>query len=94
MAGGITIVGYSADADVWCPECAKHTYADQPLNESGDLSEEAFDHEGNPIHPIFSTDSPEVDECCNKCGELVNRGLYRDQDDYDQRAIDAMRGNP
>jgi len=59
------VIGYTADADIWCPECALEAYGS--LGRDTDL-----DYEGNPIHPIFACDEwdyPPVCNCC--CGSLI-----------------------
>ncbi len=38
------VVGYTADADMWCPDCATAKYGDPPET----------DREGNLVHPVFA----------------------------------------
>lgn len=66
------IVGWTADADVWCNDCARSAY--------GEDSPTRFDGEGNLVHPIFVSELGQwlCDCCgegdaphCNKCGESV-----------------------
>lgn len=60
------VVGYTADADVWCAACADGAYGPGVMRS---------DSEGNLIQPIFLSDVYQWDEgCephCNKCGEGV-----------------------
>jgi len=53
------IVGYTADADVWCCFCAYRWYG---------RAEGREDHHGNPVHPIYSSDEHDG-MGCNSCGE-------------------------
>lgn len=60
------IIGYAADAETLCEDCARvryGAYLDNP---------DATDSEDNPIHPIFSTDESGIDgiACC-ACGEWI-----------------------
>lgn len=69
------IVGYTADADIWCPECAALVYdrtVDGVLRTVADEREtfRAVDFEGNDVHPIFSSDEYDGDTC-NRCGEEI-----------------------
>lgn len=48
------VVGYTADADVWCPDCL-------PYDTDG------RDSEGNDVHPIFAGDEKADEEYCNAC---------------------------
>lgn len=45
------IIAYTADADIYCPECAERLY---PGCEGT-----ADDHEGNEVHPVFASDEIE-----------------------------------
>lgn len=69
------IVGYTADADVWCVSCAESAY--------GSDSVDRQDGEGNLVHPIFVSElgqwqchcgMGDVDSGphCNRCGEDVS----------------------
>ena len=55
------IIGYTADADVWCPICAREAY--------GPLTEVTEDHEGNPVHPIFAVEEWDYPPVCCRCRE-------------------------
>jgi hypothetical protein len=54
------VIGFTADADIWCLDCAKATYGADP---EGGLRE---DGEGNTVHPVF-LDQAMGDEACGKC---------------------------
>jgi hypothetical protein len=58
-----TVIGYTADADIWCVKCAHEVYG---LNDG--LGE---DWEGNPIHPIFAGDENADEEHCGHCGDKL-----------------------
>ena len=83
------IIGYTADADTWCPECAAKLYPgrftgcgrfarlfDPGWHDCGKKDKsgspchvEAFDGEGNEVHPIFGDSS---DPCvCSRCKETI-----------------------
>lgn len=49
------IIGYTADASVFCPVCIKKVY-----------QSEEVDNEGNDIHPIFASDAVDG-EVCSEC---------------------------
>ena len=57
------IIGYAADADVWCPACAQDAY--------GPLTSDTQDQEGNPVHPIFAMDEWEYLPVCTRCQETL-----------------------
>jgi hypothetical protein len=45
------VVGFTADADVWCRECAADVYGADVLTDRT-----VADGEGNPVRPIFASD--------------------------------------
>ena len=80
------VVGYTADADMWCPDCAARQY--------GNLTDDTADREGNTLGAVFSDqvhdtclswEKPEPasqddwerrhpQECtdrCNRCGSIL-----------------------
>lgn len=69
------IIAYTYDADVHCPGCADAAYAAGWLVRSGRQGEydehglpmSLIDSEGNPVHPVFSTDEPDFTSCSD-CG--------------------------
>jgi hypothetical protein len=81
------IIGYTADADVWCESCAAKAYPGKfsVCGKPGVLTDpgwcpdcgdngchvEAFDHEGNEVHPIFGGDEFEQSEYCCGCGACI-----------------------
>jgi rubredoxin len=67
------VIGYTADADVWCPTCAARNYgaADVGPNHEPRVADFALDSEGNEVHSIFSTDDVPADWCCHVCGDPI-----------------------
>jgi hypothetical protein len=70
------IVGYTADADIYCPECAALTYdrrIDSVLRTVADEREQfqALDFEGNTVSPVF-LDQLEGDEHCGRCSTEIS----------------------
>ena len=55
------VIGYTADADIWCPQCAWEVY--------GALTRDTKDHEGNPICSIFACEEWDDAPVCNCCRE-------------------------
>lgn len=43
---------FTGDADVWCRDCAARWF--------GPNLDDAEDHEGNPVHPVFSWEESEL----------------------------------
>lgn len=75
----IHLIGYSFEADIHCITCTLARHANRPFSNSSKrldecgLPESAEDSEGNPIHPIFSTDESGQDggDFCGDCGEKL-----------------------
>jgi hypothetical protein len=70
------VIGYSADADIYCPACAALIYdrvIDGVLRTVADEREAftALDFEGNAVHPIFGSDELEPDDACARCHERL-----------------------
>jgi len=70
------IVAYTYEADVHCPDCAAHHAFTgllrrmPPLRLDTDehgLAFDLIDREGNPVHPVFSTD--ERGDSLTHCGD-------------------------
>lgn len=61
---GVRVLGYTADADVWCKECCESQY-DGQYDSHGNWY--ATDREGNEIWPIFSTDDRSERIFCCAC---------------------------
>ena len=73
------IIAYTYCADVHCPACASNDAAvgilrrEPPLSLDVDehgLAFDLIDGEGNPVHPVFSTDEHDFTSC-NDCGERI-----------------------
>lgn len=72
------IIGYSYHAAIHCPRCTRsalRTYHQQitrphpgpaQLDEHG-LPDDMIDREGNPVRPVFSTDTVAPNEVCDDC---------------------------
>lgn len=71
------IIAYTYDADVHCPACTRFDSGSKrltlpiqvpmsALDEHG-LHESLVDREGNPVHPVFSTDETDFTHC-GDCG--------------------------
>lgn len=56
------VIGYTYEADVHCPDCARKRFTDP---------DHAEDREGNPVHPLFLGDVEEP-EYCGDCGEELD----------------------
>ena len=63
----MNIIGYTYEADVHCVACTRTDFQWETLGS-------ALDREGNPIHPIFSTDEQLTSLYCGDCGELIRAG--------------------
>lgn len=59
------IIAYTYEADIHCCSCAEARFGTQDGRDW--VSEDAEDGEGNPVHPVFSTDELEDDEVCGTC---------------------------
>ena len=57
------IVGYTADADVYCPPCAVVLYKAGVLEDQCIVS----DREGNAIRPCFAWDEWDYEPTCGRC---------------------------
>jgi hypothetical protein len=57
------VIGYTADADIWCPACAEEVY--------GPLTEDTEDREGNLIYPIFAVGEWKDTPICNSRREAL-----------------------
>lgn len=80
------IIGYSYEADCHCVECAQKRFGHSPqsiltacvslpiaaveFDEHG-LPDRQDDNEGNPVHPIFSTDEQLEPQHCGDCHERI-----------------------
>lgn len=59
------LVGYTYEASVHCPPCARKAFPEGP-----DIVG-LHDSEGNPVHAIFDIDEHDPNEACDDCGELL-----------------------
>ena len=59
------VVGYTADADAWCPAYAEARYG--PAHSV----HERRDREGNAVHPVFAVDEWEYRPACGACGTAL-----------------------
>lgn len=71
----VRVIAYTYESDVHCPACAKERFKTQGLagvaNDELDehwLRLDLIDRDGNPIHPVFTTDERNLTHCGN-CGE-------------------------
>ena len=72
------IVAYSYLAALHCPDCTRRALraynrqifrphpGPERLDEHG-LPDDLIDREGNPVHPVFSTDELAPGEACDDC---------------------------
>lgn len=74
------VIAYTYEAAFHCVACAVARFgASTERFETGDTSGldehgipyEATDGEGNKVHPVFSTDEVQNDECCDDCFERI-----------------------
>lgn len=68
------IIAYTYEADVHCPDCTARAWAAGRLignpcqgQDEHTLPYSMVDREGNPTHPVFSTDEQEHPEYCGDC---------------------------
>lgn len=75
-----TTIGYTYDADTHCLDCTVNRFGDAIDFQS---DQGAIDSEGNPVHPIFTTDetSP-AGQWCGSCGDCFDTP-WRDAADDD-----------
>lgn len=75
------IIGYTYDADMHCPACTvrdaglgiltRQMPHRATLSDEHGLGYDLIDAEGNPVHPIFSTDDNSHLEYCGDCREKL-----------------------
>jgi hypothetical protein len=53
------VMGYAADADTYCPDCAEEKYPD------------GIDNEGNEVGAIFADSEWDRAAYCAACGEYI-----------------------
>ena len=59
------VVGYTADADIWCAGCLRSCYGYDALEDG------KRDHEGNPIGAIFADSEWNYLLHCTRCREPI-----------------------
>ncbi len=57
------VVGYAADADVYCPRCAAALYGADVLDDTKTV----YDREGNAIGPVFASEEWDYAPTCGRC---------------------------
>lgn len=68
------VVGFTANADIYCPECAARLYGpDTPARR---------DREGNGVHAVFSDSVWDAPQHCGACGRFLPVRLTRAGLDY------------
>ena len=69
-----TIIAYAYDADYHCTGCTRQRYLKGTLTQSHICIDEhglpeLIYREGNPVHPVFSTDENAYSQNCGTCGD-------------------------
>lgn len=93
------IVGYTFEADAHCVSCTQGRFAlngdgvrrsvDEPLVDEHGIPHNAYDREGNRVHPVFATDEGPDDMYCGDCYVLVSEGTRADCAECGSRNHDA-----
>ena len=70
----VTVIAYTYEADVHCVPCATSRFVAEPgdLVTGSHISPEARDSEGNPVHPVFSTDENPDGLTCGDCLTVIS----------------------
>jgi hypothetical protein len=80
MAKSDNVIGYTADAAMWCPDCAEREY---PGCTDGDTVVE--DGEGNEVHPSFAGDEAgDGGDYCGSCGECIREPAEQEGNEEDE----------
>ena len=58
----MNVIAYTYEADYHCIDCTKNRFGEDDLGYAFTV-----DNEGNPIHPVFSTDEVSSDAVCGDC---------------------------
>ena len=58
-----TVVGYTADADVYCPPCAAALYGADVLDDTKTV----YGREGNVVAPLFASEEWDYAPTCGRC---------------------------
>ncbi len=75
------VLGYTADADTYCPNCTNKRYGPFPRAsfDGATYDTEGFrDREGNEVYPIFASSEWGCDVYCSDCGEFIIEGEHDD----------------
>ena len=73
MTNATDIIGYTADADTYCPSCAIHHYT----RFDDVIYKDTLDREGNPVSPIFGDAETDNPITCALCHEpIVTRIIH------------------
>ena len=64
-------MGYKADADLWCPECALREYGKPPDRAEREIFPGTPDREGNEMFPVFAGAEFDWEPVCGRCGEKL-----------------------
>ena len=68
------VAGFTADADIYCPECAARLYGpDTPARR---------DREGNGVHAVFADSEWDTPQHCHACSRFLPVRLSRAGHDY------------
>ena len=78
------VLGYTADADVYCPTCADRRYGPQPEVLT---AEEWQDDEGNEIGVIFADSEWDSPQHCSDCQVFLPVALTQEGYDYVRDAV-------
>jgi hypothetical protein len=73
MAKITDVIGFAADADIYCPDCASATYGD---------TDTAQDREGNELGAVFGDSETDCPYHCAECGVLIPERLTTDGVNY------------
>lgn len=57
---------WTFDADTYCPGCTNARFGGEALQ-----NDTARDSEGNPVHPVFTTDEWEGEIVCADCKGVI-----------------------
>lgn len=74
MASRHDPVGYTFEADIYCPDCTAERFP--PCDDHEEIAcslcnPDEVDDEGNPIHAVFEWDESDYEEHCGSCGEII-----------------------
>lgn len=73
MSHPFDIIGYTADADIYCPPCARDIYGAGISTGIG-----IKDREGNLVAPVFADSEWDYPVSCGKCHQFIEARLTKD----------------